>query len=365
MHLAELESGDSIAVKILICSLPFAPTIGGIQTITAVLAAEFTRVGHDVCVVTETPRGDSEDDFPYRVLRCVSPATLLREIQWCDVYFQNSMSLRNAWPLLLMPRPWIIAHQTWIAEAGHKSTKSRIKLAVARAATSISISAAIANHLGYPSIIIGNPYDEALFCILPEVERKQDLVFVGNLGSVKGVDVLLRAVKKLWDRGIRVHLNVVGGGPEEDALDALTQELGLSQAVTFLGPLCGESLVREYNRHSLQIVPSRWAEPFGIVALEGIACGCVPIVTANGGLVDAIGPCGMTVPNGDVEALADRIESALKSEDLSVYRAAAPDHLKRHQAKQVAVAYLRVFQLAMEKRGNRSKGPLVDREQNR
>ncbi len=142
----------------------------------------------------------------------------------------------------------------------------------------------------------------------------------------------------------------MGDGNERCALTQLAQELGLSDAVTFTGALRGEDLVREYNRHSILVIPSRWAEPFGLIALEGIACGCVPIGTENGGLPDAIGPCGMTVPNGDAEALAQKIEFALKSADLSHYRDAAPEHLKRHTAKAVATAYLRVLQSALEKR---------------
>ena len=337
-------------MKILILSLPFSPSIGGTQTVSGVLADEFTRAGHEVCVITETPSADGEDRLPYRVRRCVSSWTLLREVRWCDVFLHNSISLRNAWPLLLVRRPWVVAHHTWLAEEGKTSINSRIKLAVVRAATSISISSAIARHLGSDSVIIGNPYDQRLFRILPGIERKPDLLFVGNLGKVKGVDVLLRALKKLWTRDVRVNLTVVGGGQEAAELKELTQALELSEAVTFAGPLRGESLAREYNRHSLLVIPSRWAEPFGLIALEGIACGCVPIGTANGGLADAIGPCGMTVPNGDVEALAEKLEYALKSADLSAYRAAAAGHLKKHKAEEVAAAYLRVLQDAAETR---------------
>jgi glycogen synthase len=340
-------------MKILIWSLPFAPSIGGTQSVSAVLAAEFSRAGHEVCVLTDTRGDETSNNFPYRVRRCVTPWALLREVKWCDVFFHNSLSIRKAWPLLLIRRPLVIAHQTWLAapeKTGRVLLRSRIKFAVARAAVSISISSAIADHLGSPSVIIGNPYDERLFRILPEVERQPDLLFVGVLGKVKGVDVLVRALKKLWDRDVCVRLTVVGGGPEEMNLKALTQEMGLSEAVTFTGPLRGETLVREYNRHAIQVIPSRWAEPFGVIALEGIACGCVPIGTAQGGLRDAIGSCGMLVPNDDADALAEKIEYALQSADLFAYRANATTHIKKHEGREVAAAYLRVFQDAVEKR---------------
>jgi glycogen synthase len=336
-------------MKILMLSLPFAPLIGGTVTVSEILATEFTRAGHEVCVVTETPGDQRTDPEPYRVLRCVSPRALLREVEWCDVFFHNSISIRNAWPLLLIRRPWVIAQHTYLFE-GEKSVKTRMKLAAVRRATSISISSVIADHLESSSVIIGNPYDDELFRILPHIDRELDLLFVGNLGKIKGVDILLRALSTVWSRGIRVHLTIVGAGKEEGPLREMTEELKLTDAVTFMGSLRGEALVREFNRHAIQIIPSTIAEPFGVVAIEGIACGCVPIGTASGGLKDAIGPCGMVTPNGDADALAEKIEYALTSADLGSFRKHAAIHLKKHRGKEVAGEYLRVFEDAVQKR---------------
>ena len=335
-------------MKILMLSLPFTPLIGGTVTVSEILANEFTKAGHDVCVVTETAGESSVDFAPYRILRRLSPWSLLRELKWCDVYFHNSISLRNAWPLLLIRRPWVVAQHTYIFD-GDKSAKTRMKLAAVRAATSISISSVIADHLGCPSVIIGNPYDSDLFRILPDVDRQRDLVFLGNLGKIKGVDTLLVALGKVRSRGVDVNLTIIGGGEEEKALRSLAEELNIANRVTFKGPMRGESLVRELNRHAIQIIPSRIAEPFGVVALEGIACGCVPIGTAEGGLKDAIGPCGMLVPNGDADALAEKIEYAVTSADLASYRQNAAAHLKKHEAKEVAAKYLNVFENAIPK----------------
>jgi glycogen(starch) synthase len=61
-------------------------------------------------IVTETP-GPS-DGFPFRVVRQPGPGVLLRWVRWCEVYFHNSVSLRAAWPLLLVRRPWVVVHHT-------------------------------------------------------------------------------------------------------------------------------------------------------------------------------------------------------------------------------------------------------------
>ena len=78
-----------------------------------------------------------------------------------------------------------------------------------------------------------------------------------------------------------------------------------------------------------------------------MACGCVVIGSAGGGLKQAIGPAGLTFANGDVAGLAGALEQALG--DPAVVercRAAAPTHLALHRPAAVARRYLEVFQQA-------------------
>lgn len=101
------------------------------------------------------------------------------------------------------------------------------------------------------------------------------------------------------------------------------------------------------NEIDCLVVPSVWSEPFGIVALEGIACGCLVIGSQGGGLKDAIGPCGLTYPNGDVAALAAAMRRVLDEPSLGTeLRAKAPAHLARHSPQAVVDAYLQVMQRA-------------------
>lgn len=80
--------------------------------------------------------------------------------------------------------------------------------------------------------------------------------------------------------------------------------------------------------------------------MEGIVGECVVV----GGLKDAIGPCGVTFPNGAVEALAQCLEDLLRhSEKLAGYRAHAASHLARHKKEEVARAYLKVMEQAFLK----------------
>jgi glycosyltransferase involved in cell wall biosynthesis len=188
---------------------------------------------------------------------------------------------------------------------------------------------------------------------MPHVRRNRDLVFVGRLVSDKGCDVLLDALSLLKTRGLTPRLTIVGDGPELPGLRAQALNLKLDEEVEFAGVKRDEELAGLLNAHCILVVPSRWREPFGIVALEGIACGCVVVGSEGGGLKDAIGPCGVTVPNGDAEALADAIARLVTDDQrLDSLRIHAKTHLAAHHPSVVARAYLQVFEQAV--RGTRS-----------
>ena len=189
--------------------------------------------------------------------------------------------------------------------------------------------------------MIGNPYDDRIFKIGANIHRDRELIFVGRLVSDKGADVLLRALGILKERNIPANLTIIGRGPEETNLRALVCELALDQAVTFAGEKVGPELAELMNRHQVIVIPSRWPEPFGIVALEGIACGCIAVGSEEGGLSETIGNCGMTFRNGDCQELADRLRTLLSDSQMrEKSRAAASAHLERFRAQTVAQRYL-------------------------
>ncbi len=337
-------------MKILISSHAFLPSIGGLENVSAMLADEFVRRGHEVRLVTQT---DSVKALPlaYPVIRRPGLLVLLSLLRWCDVYFHNNLSLRSAWPLIFVRRPWVVCHQTWIPHDGWAAWRGKLKQWALSRATCISISEAIANHLRAPSAVIGNPYDDSVFRVIPQILRDGQLVFCGRLVSGKGVDVLLKALWLLSSRDLHPRLTVIGCGPEEQGLRAMASALELAKQVVFAGPRTGQQLAETLNAHRILVVPSTWEEPFGIVALEGIACGCVVVGSQGGGLKDAIGPCGVTFPNGDAEGLAARLEHLLTSpESLAVYGTNAEAHLSAYARAAVAEEYLRVFTAAIERR---------------
>lgn len=104
-----------------------------------------------------------------------------------------------------------------------------------------------------------------------------DLASYGRFVHKKGFDLLLQAFAQLRPSFPQLRLRLGGAGEEEAALKAQVAELGLSEAVTFVGWV--EDVPQFLAPADLFILPSR-DEPFGIVVLEAMACG-VPIVSTR------------------------------------------------------------------------------------
>jgi glycosyltransferase involved in cell wall biosynthesis len=330
-------------MRIFIFTTCFAPSIGGIERLTELLAAQFTELGHDVALATPTP-GPDRGPWSFPVVRQPTPRRFWSLLRWCDVHLQANLSLKY-FPGPLGPRPLVVTHQNdYAAASGRRGLRGRLKLACARLVHGIACSRYIARRVGCREVI-GNPYDDAIFRRQAPLDRRdRDIDFLGRLVSDKGCDTLLEALAILKRRRLGPSCTVIGAGPERARLTAMTTELGLEASVRFHGALQGAALARELNRYRLMVAPSRYCEPFGIVALEALACGCLPIVSEHGGLVDAIGGHGLTFRNGDALDLADRLELALGDGDLARRKLAGVDrHLEGFKARSVAEKYLGVF----------------------
>ena len=124
----------------------------------------------------------------------------------------------------------------------------------------------------------------------------------------KGLRDLLPALA-LLERG-RFELDVVGTGPDDEALRMLARELGLANEVRFLGALDRSSVARRYREADLFTLPST-SEAFGNVFAEALASGLPVVGTTVGGIPELVehGLHGLLVPPGEPAALADAIRT--------------------------------------------------------
>ena len=107
-------------------------------------------------------------------------------------------------------------------------------------------------------------------------EEAPTVVYVGKLSSEKGVHLLLEALKSLEARAV-----VVGFGPAREEL-----ERAAAEDVLFTGALEHRHLAHLWPLATVSVMPSIFAEAFGMVAAEAAACGCPPLVARQSGMVD-------------------------------------------------------------------------------
>lgn len=143
-----------------------------------------------------------------------------------------------------------------------------------------------------------------------DYEGRKIVSFAGKLANFKGVDVLLDAVKLYEDKDPKTITLIVGDGDEREKLHRQAEDLEL-KSVRFFGNVSQQELRSIYNIADVNLVPSR-REPFGLVAIEAMACGAPAIATNQGGLPDFVNESvGGLVEVEDPGDLADRIIEVL------------------------------------------------------
>jgi glycosyltransferase involved in cell wall biosynthesis len=165
--------------------------------------------------------------------------------------------------------------------------------------------------IGTPSTlsrVVYNGVNKAEFAPVELAPDASDLLFVGELRQLKGVDVLIEAVAKLRERGRALTATLVGDGPDRAQFEADVTRRGLQDAVRFAGVLPAR---QAFSRGKLLVVPSR-AESLPYIVLEAAAAGKPLITTRVGGIPEIFGDqAGLLVQPDDPAVLADAIASRM------------------------------------------------------
>jgi glycosyltransferase involved in cell wall biosynthesis len=141
----------------------------------------------------------------------------------------------------------------------------------------------------------------------PRAERPTFL-YLGRLKRYKGVEFALRAVGAARQVRDDITLDICGQGDDRPRLERLAAELGLGDAIRFLGFVSEEEKRRSLRRAWAVVFPSP-KEGWGITNVEAAASGTPALASDSPGLRESVqhGVTGYLVPHGDSRALADRM----------------------------------------------------------
>ena len=171
-------------------------------------------------------------------------------------------------------------------------------------------------------------------------------MLVGRLVYEKGFHLALDALAGAVERFGDVRFVVAGTGTAEAELKRQARKLGLTGHGSFLGWVGDDMLHSLYRISDVCIVPSIY-EPFGLVALEAMASGCLTIVADTGGLREVMpgdGSVGLRFRSRDSDSLGEVLEDVL-ADDVARHRvvAAAREHVLKFDWAQVGTAMLALY----------------------
>ncbi len=184
------------------------------------------------------------------------------------------------------------------------------------------------------------------------------ILFIGRLIYYKGVEYMIRAMKR-----VDARLLIVGDGPLRDSLINLVTKLGIEDKIVFLRKIDDEEIAIYYHACDIFVLPSiANSEAFGIVQLEAMACG-KPVVSTNlptgVPFVNSHEKTGLIVPPKDSEAMAQAINRLLNNSDLrEIYGQYSKQRVEKEFTKELMIRrILTVYEKLLNNQNSR-KGDL-------
>jgi glycosyltransferase involved in cell wall biosynthesis len=174
------------------------------------------------------------------------------------------------------------------------------------------------------------------------VEGQPFVLHVGHTHPRKNLPTLLRAMALLRQKGMSLAFVQIGGRPS-DTHTRLIHELGLEQAIHFVGRIPDADLVALYSAAAVFVFPSLY-EGFGLPVLEAMACG-TPVVASNAAsLPEVVGDAGLLVAPDSPQALAEAIAQVLDDQALAAeLRQRGLERARRSTWEQTARGCLNVY----------------------
>lgn len=149
--------------------------------------------------------------------------------------------------------------------------------------------------------------------------------FIGRMGIEKAPDLLLRAALRLAQSTRAFRLQLMGSNHwdrfEQDDYQKLLQDLihrleALGIEVRRTGHVARAGVPGMLRDVHIQVVPSRWDEPFGLVTLEGMASGLATVASRTGGTPEVVADAGLLFERDTEEQLCECLHALVRNDDL-------------------------------------------------
>jgi glycosyltransferase involved in cell wall biosynthesis len=163
------------------------------------------------------------------------------------------------------------------------------------------------------------PFDE------PESGEIPFLLAGGGLEAKKGLDVFIRALAQLAQRGVRFEAKIFGEGEEKESLEQLTSSLNLLGNVSFIGPMPHRDVIRLFQQADIFVMAAVRAKNGSIdglpnVLAEAMACGATVVASDFSGIPELVrhGEDGILFPAGDADKLTDALAELCGNPELRI-----------------------------------------------
>jgi len=348
----------------LLLTFDFPPLGGGISRWMSEVARRYPA--GTLTVSTGRMPGDTASDaaFPNVIDRVEVPSRRLKslpgQVQWARraVALNDAAPIRFAWCDNIRPSAYparalkqlrgvpygVIVHGADLFDLRANFRRSRFKRVVARqllrgAATIVANSrwthgllADVLNELGMAEVVartrvvsLGtDPHrfrpdiDATAFRGKHHLPDGRWIVTVARLEAFKGIDIVIRALRRLGKDFPDLHYAVVGDGSFRAGAEAMAADEGVADRVHFLSRLADDELPSAYGMATIYAGLTRQTdrdvEGFGISLVEAQAAGKPVVAGRAGGIVDAVadGVTGMLVDPADFEAAAAAFRQLLE-----------------------------------------------------
>lgn len=338
-------------MDILIVTQDFAPEKGGIQTYVIELAKSFLANGHTVRVIcpgrkdevnplpglAELVRISVHSSWLFLPLLTYLPRYLKRHptvtrvlyAQWqgalAELFMSTSKKQHRSYALV-HGRELLTSVLGPLAHFLMPKVFARMDAAFPNSAEVMRLTRALARpacplHLAHPGVDPEqfHPMDANFLRQRYGLESKKILLCITRMVARKNLKRLIEVMPLVLSEVPDVVLLLGGNGPEREALQTQTRDLGLQNQVRFLGRILDEELVAHFNLADVFTLPSfsspKDIEGFGIVFLEAGACEVAAVGSLSGGIPDAVedGVTGLLVPPEDLIKLKNALLSLLKN----------------------------------------------------